>query len=174
MNEEVVFTVWNCPHGPMGHFTCEMATTKDISEHLSHCEYLPSFERKRKTYGFDYWKTLSHHHDVLVPLIDALVTCGNRVVVISACGKDKEKTTPDVIATLNLPLSVEIHMVIWDGDKQETAPEIKHKKAKELGVDVFFDDREDICTYFNERGLPCFRSPFYKYFEKEAHEEKNV
>lgn len=32
---EVLYTAWNCPHEPLGHFVCEKATQKDIDEHLA-------------------------------------------------------------------------------------------------------------------------------------------
>lgn len=118
------------------------------------------------TYGFDYWKTLSHHKKVLVPLIEALVLAGHKVYVISAAGKNREETTPQAIKELGLPKEVETVMVIWEGKQQEDAPALKFQKCQELGVEIFFDDRRDTCDFFNERGLPCFQSPFYKFFEE--------
>ena len=117
-------------------------------------------------YGFDYWKTLSHHQKVLLPMIEALVKDGHKVYIISAAGKDREETTPQSISELGLPEGVEVFMTIWEGDKHEDAPRLKYEKCKELGIDAFFDDRLDTCKYLSERGIACFQSPFYKYFEE--------
>ena len=115
-------------------------------------------------YGFDYWKTLSHHKKSLMPLIQALVLAGHKVYVISACGLDRKESTPKKIREMNLPAEVLIEMCYWEN--QLDAPKLKYEKCKELGVNLFFDDRQDICKYLSERGISCFQSPFYKYFEE--------
>ena len=102
----------------------------------------------------------------MIPLIDALVKAGHKVYVISAAGKDREHTTPEMIGALGLPEGVEVYMCIWS--HQLEAPELKYQKCKELGIDMFFDDRKDTCDYLSARGVPCFQSPFYKFFPLEA------
>ncbi len=109
------------------------------------------------TYGFDYWKTISTHQEVLLPMIHALVSAGHKVYIISAASVKREQTTPEEINKLGLPEGVEIHMCIWSYHQE--APQLKLQKCKELGVDMFFDDREDTCQYLSENGIPCFRSP---------------
>ena len=127
-------------------------------------------------YGFDWWKTLSHHQETLMPLIRALALAGHDIWVISACGYDRSKSTPEAIwealDRYGLKSHVSVQMVIWDID-QKDAPRLKYEACKELGVDLFFDDREDTCDYLSSRGIPCFRSPFYKHFENKL-DEKNL
>lgn len=118
--------------------------------------------------GFDYWKTISHHRGVLSPLIKALIAQGHEVVVISAAGKNRQETTPRAFYDLGLPESVKIEMVIWEGKNHLDAPRLKYEKCKELGIQLFFDDRADTCKYLSERGIPAFQAPFYKFFEKDG------
>ncbi len=125
-------------------------------------------------YGFDYWKVLSHHKRELKPLISALISQGHQVHIISAAGINRAETTPEAIKKLDLPKEVNIHMVFWQGHNHQDAPKLKLEKAKELNIDLFFDDRADTCKYFAENGIPAFQAPFYKYFENNNYVQSKI
>lgn len=107
--------------------------------------------------GFDYWQVLSHYPEQLRPLINALEYGNVGVVVISAIGKNRLGTVAAEIEKLNYAFidSENIYEVVFDNPKQ--SPKLKLAKCKELGVDVFFDDRDDVCRLLNQNGIMAMR-----------------
>ena len=87
------------------------------------------------------------------------------VHVISAIGKSRIGTIKaDVYRSLSIGgwgnptalVDVEnIHEVVFDTPKQ--SPELKLAKCKELGLEIFFDDRDDVCKLLNANGIVAMR-----------------
>lgn len=50
-----------------------------------------------------------------------------------------------------------IHEVVFDSAKQ--SPELKLAKCKELGLEMFFDDRQDVVDLLNANGILAFLVP---------------
>lgn len=50
-----------------------------------------------------------------------------------------------------------IHEVVFESPKE--SPELKLAKCKELGIQIFFDDREDVCNLLNANGILAFIVP---------------
>jgi len=111
--------------------------------------------------GFDYWQVISHYPKELTILMVALRKRGHSLHVVSAIGKDRVDTVADnvekafnsfIYAGLQ-PLN--IHEVVFDHPRE--SPELKLAKCKELGIEMFFDDRDDVCRLLNANGIMALR-----------------
>lgn len=114
-------------------------------------------------YGFDYWQVISHYPDEVADMLISIVNAGgNEVHIISAIGKGRIGTIQaDVERSfensnyLVEPEDYTVHEVVFENARQ--SPELKLAKCKELGVDVFFDDRDDVCRLLNQNGIMAMR-----------------
>ena len=100
--------------------------------------------------GIDYWNTISHNAEVFRELAAALLLAGHEVYVVTAVGHRRKHTVLDEIAALRVP-QTGVRMVVFDHPRE--APRLKHEVCQELGIALFFDDREDTCRYLRERGI---------------------
>lgn len=118
--------------------------------------------------GFDYWNVLSHYPYLLSKMITRIDSMPDTEIhVISAIGKSRVGTIRgDVFKTLaesgysnpHKIVSVNnIHEVVFEGSKQ--SPALKLAKCKELGIEIFFDDRQDVCDLLNANGILAFLVP---------------
>jgi acid phosphatase class B len=106
--------------------------------------------------GFDYWQVISHFPNETGAFADALYLNGHDVHVISAIGKGRIGTIADEVCKIWGDFNRrKIHEVVFDSPKQ--SPELKLAKCKELGVTVFFDDRDDVCRLLNANGIMALR-----------------
>jgi acid phosphatase class B len=116
--------------------------------------------------GFDYWQVLSHYPELLTKLILRIDSMPDTEIhVISAIGKTRIGTIKgEVFKTINKagymnPHKVvhpdNIHEVVFDSPKE--SPELKLAKCKELGIEMFFDDRDDVCRLLNANGIMAMR-----------------
>lgn len=110
-----------------------------------------------KRIGFDYWQVLSHFKDECSFMTSAFISEGAELHVISAVGGNH---TPDsvveAVQRLQYPFKPEnIHTVVFDHPSE--SPALKVAKAVELGLDMFFDDRDDVCRAMNKAGIMAMR-----------------
>ena len=106
--------------------------------------------------GFDYWQVISHYPRETGMLADALYLCGHDVHVISAIGSQRIGTIADEVCKVWGNFRREkIHEVVFDDPIQ--SPELKLAKCKELGITMFFDDRDDVCRLLNKNGIVAMR-----------------
>lgn len=106
--------------------------------------------------GMDYWQVISHYPEQMGVLADALYLFDQDVHVISAIGKDRIGTIADEVCKVWGDFRREkIHEVVFDNPSQ--SPELKLAKCKELGITMFFDDRDDVCRLLNKNGILAFR-----------------
>lgn len=103
--------------------------------------------------GFDYWQVLSHFTDHCHDFIEAMQNAGHDVVCISAVGKKREGTVEAEVRKLGFDIPV--HEVVFDSPKQ--SPALKLAKCQELGIQAFFDDRDDVCRLLNQNGVMAMR-----------------
>jgi acid phosphatase class B len=105
--------------------------------------------------GFDYWQVLSHYPDQVAHLMAVHEAAGDRVHVISAVGEKRAGTVEaEVRAVTGVP---EVHEVVFSDPRQ--SPVLKLAKCQELGVEVFYDDREDVCRLLSRHGILALRVP---------------
>jgi hypothetical protein len=105
--------------------------------------------------GFDYWQVISHYPLEMSELCEALAVRGNEGHVISAVGKGRVGTIAEVHQHWPDLHESCIHEVVFENPKQ--APEEKLAKCQELGIDMVFDDRDDVCRVLNQRGILALR-----------------
>jgi acid phosphatase class B len=105
--------------------------------------------------GFDYWQVLSHWPDQVTHLIEVHRRAGDQVHVISAVGPARAGTVEDEVRRLSsVP---DVHEVVFRSPRE--SPYLKLAKCRELGVEVFYDDREDVCRLLAEHGILALRVP---------------
>ena len=108
--------------------------------------------------GFDYWQCISHYPDEFRILEDALVMNKNEVVVISAVGSRKVGTVlANVLEAIPDIDDCDVHEVVFKHPRE--SPQLKLAKCQELGVQMFFDDRKDVCDLLNQHGILAFQVP---------------
>lgn len=106
--------------------------------------------------GFDYWQVISHFPKETGILADVLYLQGHDVHVISAIGKSRIGTIAnDVCESWGDFRREKIHEVVFN--KSRESPELKLAKCKELGITLFFDDRDDVCELLNQNGIVAMR-----------------
>jgi hypothetical protein len=104
--------------------------------------------------GFDYWNVLSHHPDYFGELIPLLLEAGHEVHVISAIGRNRSGTIAAEVAGLGIPVTA-VHECVFR--HPGASPALKTAKARELGIDVFYDDRDDVCRAMTAAGILAMR-----------------
>jgi acid phosphatase class B len=106
--------------------------------------------------GLDYWQVVSHYPNQLGELVAALSKDGHELHIISAIGKSRIGTIALMVTALwhKFPAG-NIHEVVFDDPKQ--SPELKLAKCQELGIGMFFDDRDDVCRLLNKHGILAMR-----------------
>jgi acid phosphatase class B len=105
--------------------------------------------------GFDYWQVLSHYPDEIAHLMQLHDLVGDRVHVVSAVGRNRAGTVEaEVRAVTAVP---EVHEVVFAHPSQ--SPQLKLAKCRELGIELFYDDREDVCRLLSRHGILAMRVP---------------
>jgi hypothetical protein len=105
--------------------------------------------------GFDYWQVLSHYPDQIRHLIETHDLVGDRVHIVSAVGRNRAGTVEaEVRAITPIP---EVHEVVFGHPSQ--SPALKLAKCRELGIELFYDDREDVCRLLSSHGILAMRVP---------------
>ena len=110
--------------------------------------------------GFDYWQVISHYPSAT----DFMARCfktdaieGAKVYVISAIGSNRthEEVVGSILTTTKWFNVDDIYTVKFDDPSE--SPELKLAKCQELGIQMFFDDREDVCKLLNRNGIMAMR-----------------
>lgn len=112
--------------------------------------------------GFDYWQCISHYPKEFREMLGAFENFADDVYIISAIGKGRIGTIANEIQQIEgwkgfnpKWYNERIIEVVFDDPKQ--SPELKLAKCKELGIEMFFDDRDDVCRLLNANGIMALR-----------------
>lgn len=100
--------------------------------------------------GFDYWNTATQNPGRFAALACAIRDTGGKVYIITAVGPKRASSNVDEVKALGVP-NDGIYQVVFD--KPQDAPRLKADKAVELGIQLFIDDRRDICEEMLRRGI---------------------
>lgn len=101
--------------------------------------------------GFDYYQCISHFPKEFQVFEEALYS-ENELHVISAVGQRSKGTVKDnVLAVLPEFWEDNIHEVVFNHPRE--SPQLKLEKCKELGIQIFVDDRSDVCELLNANGI---------------------
>ena len=105
--------------------------------------------------GFDYWHVLSHYPAQIGHLIEVHAAAGDEVHVVSAIGRGRIGTVEaEVRRVSDVPT---VHEVVFNSPRE--SPQLKLAKCFELGIEVFYDDREDVCRLLADHGILALRVP---------------
>lgn len=105
--------------------------------------------------GIDYWNVISHH-PYFTDLAFALLAAGHEVHVISAVGPRSAGTVVPDLDMMGFPRT-SAREVRFDHPLE--APALKLAACRELGITVFYDDRQDICDLLAASGILALRVP---------------
>ena len=105
--------------------------------------------------GFDYWQVLSHYPAQFAHLMAVHARAGDVVHVISAIGHGRIGTVEAEVRQHSPHATV--HEVVFRDPRE--SPHLKLAKCQELGVEVFYDDREDVCRMLAKHGILALRVP---------------
>ena len=106
--------------------------------------------------GFDYWQVISHFPTEMTVLARALRAAGHEVHVVSAIGRGRIGTVAAKVREHWPEFPEEqVHEVVFE--RSEQAPELKLAKCRELGIGMFFDDRDDVCRALGAAGIVAAR-----------------
>lgn len=111
--------------------------------------------------GIDYWQVLSHYPEYFCNLIVQTMSRGiNEVHIVSAVGKQRVGTIEAEVREIMDRAGVGayrpfVHEVVFENPSQ--SPELKLAKCKELGIEVFYDDRDDVCRLLTKNGILALR-----------------
>jgi hypothetical protein len=100
--------------------------------------------------GFDYWQTITRDPWLFGDLASAIISEGGEVHIISAVGRNGVERAEKGITECGVPYTA-YHIVVWES--HEDAPQLKLDKCNELNIQMFFDDRLDICELLNLNGI---------------------
>jgi hypothetical protein len=106
--------------------------------------------------GLDYWQVCSHYPDYFRELARAHLAMNGEVHIVSAIGQGRSGTIAAEVAELGIPSSG-VHEVVFRHPKE--SPQLKLAKCVELGIQVFYDDREDVCRLLNQHGILALHVP---------------
>jgi acid phosphatase class B len=104
--------------------------------------------------GLDYWHVVSHYPEYFRELVAGLVHQGHEVHVVSAVGS-KRAGTVEAEVTARVDGVTAVHEVVFDHPRE--SPELKLAKIQELGITVFYDDRDDVCRLLTDHGILAMR-----------------
>lgn len=104
--------------------------------------------------GLDYWQVVSHYPEYFAELSKHLLLTGNEVHIVSAIGKTRIGTIEKQVKKTGVPYTA-VHEVVFDDPKD--SPKLKLGKCMELGISVFYDDRDDVCRLLTSKGLLTMR-----------------
>lgn len=103
--------------------------------------------------GFDYWQVLSHYPRQIGHLIRIHERAGDEVHVISAIGLGRIGTVEQEVRALT-PVPA-VHEVVFTDPRE--SPYLKLAKCQELGIELFYDDRDDVCRVLTKHGILAVR-----------------
>lgn len=106
--------------------------------------------------GFDYWQVISRYPATIRHLAKLHTDAGDTVHIVSAVGHDRAGTVATAVKNKGFdPKLYPVHEVVFDHPSE--SPELKLAKCRELGVTLFYDDRDDVCRLLNKNGIVAMR-----------------
>lgn len=104
--------------------------------------------------GLDYWHVISDHPDYFRELAASALRAGHEVHVISAVGHHSAGTVHPSVDRLGVPYTA-VHECLFSHPRE--SPAIKTARALLIGIDVFYDDRDDVCREMTKEGILAMR-----------------
>lgn len=105
--------------------------------------------------GFDFHNVLDAYPQQM-GWLTGLIPETNYTCVISAIGPRRKGTVAKQVEDLWISVD-DVFEVIFKNVRD--SPALKTMKALALNLDMFFDDRQDVCDAMNAAGILCFKVP---------------
>jgi hypothetical protein len=105
--------------------------------------------------GLDYWQVCSHW-PYFRELVAALRGAGHEVHVISAVGRKSQGTVRPGLDALGISCDG-VHELLFAHPRE--SPALKLAACRELGIEVYYDDRQDVCDLLVSQGILALRVP---------------
>lgn len=126
--------------------------------------------------GFDYFKTISTHPKETTYIAKAVKLLFCEVYVITAVSQhmtleEYKYQVEHNLRNIGFPYNKIIYVQFED---QLKIPELKLKACQELGINIFFDDRKDVCEALAKHGIVAFQSTNYFPPKNEAILDKSI
>src|SRR5882762_2659820 len=96
---------------------------------------------------FDFHNVIDAYPAIFTRLAERHIRYHDEVHVISAIGPKRRNTIRQELDKLDFLYS-DVHEVVF-GHPSES-PALKTAKAVELGLTIFYDDRQDVCDAMNQ------------------------
>jgi hypothetical protein len=136
-------------HSPPGVLPAYVTVSQDVLY-----EVAGEVREVRVKIGLDYWNVCSHHAGYFRELAVLALAAGHEVHIISAVGANRAGTVLDEVARLDIPVTG-VHEVVFSHPRR--SPVLKTARALELGITVFYDDRDDVCEAMTAAGILALR-----------------
>lgn len=107
--------------------------------------------------GFDWGGVLDTYQEQFMELASALSVAGHHLYVISAVSPGQNVPVRDMIE--NSTPGYWDGIVIVECASWDEQPQAKLEAAQKLGIDWFFDDREDTNIMLRHHGILAFTVP---------------
>src|SRR5580658_9890786 len=92
--------------------------------------------------GFDFHNVMDSYPNQIATMVQSFSRADDYVCVISAIGKRRIGTIKEQVQAYTI-FCDDVFEVVFKHPQE--APAFKTAKAKELGLHIFFDDRQDVC-----------------------------
>ena len=108
--------------------------------------------------GFDFHNVLDLHPQ-MIDLLWVFVRDEYEVHIISAVGPKRAGTIAGEVDKILGPHAqdIQVHEVVFRHPRE--SPILKAELARLLGIEIFFDDRADVCEAMNHEGILCLQVP---------------
>lgn len=110
--------------------------------------------------GFDWGGVLDTHGKQLSELATAMKLNGHEIYIVSAINSGEEERRIQQVEELMPDICIEIITLVAEHQNQ---PLEKLKIVLDKKIDMFFDDRSDICELLQNYGVLAFTVPKVNY-----------
>ena len=125
-----------------------------VGRALTELIYEATSKHKKEIIGLDYWQVISHYGEYFKEFAYQMLKAGHEIHIVTAVGATRAKNVFAEIDKTGVPYTAK-HKVIFEDPIQ--SPQLKLDKCKELGITVFYDDRDDVCRMLNKNGIVAMR-----------------
>jgi acid phosphatase class B len=104
--------------------------------------------------GLDYWQVISHYTEYFRDFAQKMMAAGHEIYIVTAVGKERSKDVFRHIDETGVPHTDKIAVIFKD---PKESPELKLQACLDLGISVFYDDRDDVCRLLNQNDIIAMR-----------------
>src|SRR5580698_2807282 len=106
--------------------------------------------------GFDFHNVLDAWPNQVTDLMRRHKYYGDYVCVLSAVGRNRKGTVAEQVHAYTVYVD-DIYEAAFSNSRE--SPMLKTAAAVALKLNVFYDDRQDVCDEMTSQGILCFKVP---------------